>query len=95
MEIELLLLLIKEFILFLVLDGAVELKDWQRFEEVSLVLAGLAPFSTFCTYYCIDGLCYFCNTRMAYNNFPPYFVAGAVFSGFAMVNTAYYHEKSI
>jgi hypothetical protein len=24
------------------LDGAVEQKDWQRFEEVSLVLAGLA-----------------------------------------------------
>jgi molybdopterin-containing oxidoreductase family membrane subunit len=24
---------------------------------------------------------------MAYYDFPPYFVAGAVFSGFAMVNT--------
>jgi molybdopterin-containing oxidoreductase family membrane subunit len=30
---------------------------------------------------------------MAYTYFPPYFVAGAVFSGFAMVNTCLYHEK--
>jgi molybdopterin-containing oxidoreductase family membrane subunit len=26
--------------------------------------------------------------------FPPYFVAGAVFSGFAMVNTYYYEKVS-
>jgi molybdopterin-containing oxidoreductase family membrane subunit len=38
------------------LDGRA--KDWQRFEEVSLVLAGLATLSTFCAYYCIDGLCH-------------------------------------
>jgi hypothetical protein len=44
-------------------------KDWQRFEEVSLVLAGLATPLAFCTYYCIDGFCYLCNTWMAYYYF--------------------------
>jgi molybdopterin-containing oxidoreductase family membrane subunit len=59
-------------------------KDWQRFEEVSLVLAGLATPLVLLLHYCIYGFCYFCNSRMAYNNFPV-LVAG-LFSGFAMVN---------
>jgi molybdopterin-containing oxidoreductase family membrane subunit len=52
-------------------------KDWQRFEEVSLVLAGLATLCTFCTYYCIDGLCYSVIPGWHTTIFPPYFVAGA------------------
>jgi molybdopterin-containing oxidoreductase family membrane subunit len=62
-------------------------QSWQRFEEVSLVLAVSYASCSFGTYYCIDGFCYLCNTWMAHYYIPPYFVAGAVFSGFAMVNT--------
>jgi molybdopterin-containing oxidoreductase family membrane subunit len=53
----------KRIILFLVsLDG--EQKDWQRFEEVSLVLAGLTPFSTFCILLYL-WILLLCNSRMA------------------------------
>ncbi len=64
-------------------------KDWQRFEEVSLVLAGLAtPLVLSVHTICIDGLCYISNSRLAYYNFSSLLrLAGAVFSGFAMVNT--------
>lgn len=63
-------------------------KDWQRWEEVHLVLAGLAT-----------PLVLSVHTTVSFdfatsvvpgwhsNIYPPYFVAGAVFSGFAMVQT--------
>ena len=63
-------------------------KDWQRFEEVSLVLAGLATplvlsVHTIVSYDFATSVIPGWHTTI----FPPYFVAGAVFSGFAMVNT--------
>jgi molybdopterin-containing oxidoreductase family membrane subunit len=61
-------------------------KDWQRFGSFFGTCWISYSTCTFCTYYCIDGFCYFCNSWLAYN-FPSIFVAGAVFSGFAMVNT--------
>ncbi len=63
-------------------------KDWQRFEEVSLVLAGLATplvlsVHTIVSFDFATAVIPGWHTTI----FPPYFVAGAVFSGFAMVNT--------
>ncbi|SNR71153.1 NrfD/PsrC family molybdoenzyme membrane anchor subunit [Lutibacter flavus] len=63
-------------------------KDWQRFEEVSLVLAGLATplvlsVHTIVSFDFATSIIPGWHTTI----FPPYFVAGAVFSGFAMVNT--------
>ena len=63
-------------------------KDWSRFEEVSLVLAGLSTPLVFSVHSIVS-------TDIATavlpgwhtTIFPPYFVAGAVFSGFAMVLT--------
>ncbi len=63
-------------------------KDWTRFEEVSLVLAGLSTPLVFSVHSIVS-------TDFATavlpgwhaTIFPPYFVAGAVFSGFAMVLT--------
>ena len=46
-------------------------KDWQRFEEVSLVLAGLAtPFGTLRAYHRILRLCDLCNPWLAYHYLP-------------------------
>lgn len=63
-------------------------KDWQRFEEVSLVLAGLATplvlsVHTIVSFDFATSIVPGWHTTI----FPPYFVAGAIFSGFAMVNT--------
>ena len=63
-------------------------KDWQRFEEVSLVLAGLATplvlsVHTIVSFDFATSIIPGWHTTI----FPPYFVAGAIFSGFAMVNT--------
>ncbi|MCM4155347.1 NrfD/PsrC family molybdoenzyme membrane anchor subunit [Gramella sp. AN32] len=63
-------------------------KDWQRFEEVSLVLAGLATplvlsVHTIVSFDFATAVIPGWHTTI----FPPYFVAGAIFSGFAMVNT--------
>jgi Ni/Fe-hydrogenase subunit HybB-like protein len=63
-------------------------KDWSRFEEVALVLAGLSTPLVFSVHSIVS-------TDFATavlpgwhaTIFPPYFVAGAVFSGFAMVQT--------
>src|ERR1700748_2852840 len=67
---------------------AVSENTWQRFETVSLILAGIstplvllvhsAVFMDFAT-----SLDPGCHTPIS----PPYFVAGAIFSGFAMVQT--------
>ncbi len=63
-------------------------KDWQRFEEVSLVLAGLAT-PLVLSVHTIVSMDFATAVIPGWHTtiFPPYFVAGAVFSGFAMVNT--------
>ncbi len=63
-------------------------KDWQRFEEVSLVLAGLAT-PLVLSVHTIVSMDFATAVIPGWHTtiFPPYFVAGAIFSGFAMVNT--------
>jgi len=63
-------------------------RDWHRYEEVSLVLAGLATPLVFSVHSIISmdfatALVPGWHTTI----FPPYFVLGALFSGFAMVLT--------
>ncbi|NCP20691.1 MAG: hydrogenase [Flavobacteriales bacterium CG_4_9_14_0_2_um_filter_35_242] len=64
------------------------LKDWQRFEEVSLVLAGLAT-PLVLSVHTIVSMDFATSIIPGWHStiFPPYFVAGAIFSGFAMVQT--------
>jgi Ni/Fe-hydrogenase subunit HybB-like protein len=63
-------------------------KDWQRFEVVSLVLAGLATPLVF-SVHTIVSMDFATSVIPGWHTtiFPPYFVSGAVFSGFAMVLT--------
>jgi len=63
-------------------------KAWVRFEEVSLVLAGLATPLVF-SVHSIVSMDFATSVIPGWHTtiFPPYFVAGAVFSGFAMVQT--------
>lgn len=63
-------------------------KQWSRFEEVSLVLAGLATPLVF-SVHSIVSMDFATSVIPGWHTtiFPPYFVAGAVFSGFAMVLT--------
>ena len=65
-----------------------ELKHWQRFEEVSLVLAGLATPLVF-SVHSIVSMDFATSVIPGWHTtiFPPYFVLGALFSGFAMVET--------
>jgi len=63
-------------------------KDWSRYESVSLILAGLATplvlsVHTIVSFDFATSIIPGWHTTI----FPPYFVAGAVFSGFAMVLT--------
>ncbi len=63
-------------------------RTWQRYEKVSLLLAGLATplvvsVHTIVSYDFTAGIVPGWHSTI----FPPYFVAGAVFSGFAMVIT--------
>jgi Ni/Fe-hydrogenase subunit HybB-like protein len=63
-------------------------KNWQRFEEVSLVLAGMSTplvlsVHTIVSFDFATSIVPGWHTTI----FPPYFVAGAIFSGFAMVQT--------
>ncbi|NJN24844.1 MAG: polysulfide reductase NrfD [Cyclobacteriaceae bacterium] len=63
-------------------------KDWSRYETVSLILAGLATplvlsVHTIVSFDFATSIIPGWHTTI----FPPYFVAGAVFSGFAMVLT--------
>ena len=63
-------------------------KNWQRFEEVSLVLAGLATPLVLSVHSVVS--MDFATSLIPGGHatiFPPYFVAGAIFSGFAMVQT--------
>lgn len=61
-------------------------KDWQRFEEVSLVLAGLATPLVLSVHTTVS-FDFATSLVPGWHStiFPPYFVAGAIFSGFAMV----------
>jgi molybdopterin-containing oxidoreductase family membrane subunit len=63
-------------------------KAWNRFEQVSLVLAGLATPLVF-SVHSIVSMDFATSVIPGWHTtiFPPYFVAGAVFSGFAMVQT--------
>ena len=83
-------------------------KHWNRFELVSLVLAGLATPLVF-SVHSIVSFDFATSVVPGWHTtiFPPYFVAGAVFSGFAMVQTlllvmrkamkleAYIHTKHV
>jgi molybdopterin-containing oxidoreductase family membrane subunit len=63
-------------------------RHWSRFEEVSLVLAGLSTPLVF-SVHSIVSMDFATSVVPGWHTtiFPPYFVAGAVFSGFAMVLT--------
>ena len=63
-------------------------KHWNRFEEVSLVLAGIATPLVF-SVHSIVSMDFATSVVPGWHTtiFPPYFVSGAVFSGFAMVQT--------
>jgi molybdopterin-containing oxidoreductase family membrane subunit len=63
-------------------------KHWTRFEEVSLVLAGIATPLVF-SVHSIVSMDFATSVIPGWHTtiFPPYFVSGAVFSGFAMVLT--------
>ena len=63
-------------------------KAWNRFEEISLVLAGLATPLVF-SVHSIVSMDFATSVIPGWHTtiFPPYFVSGAVFSGFAMVQT--------
>jgi len=63
-------------------------KNWQRFEEVSLVLAGMST-PLVLSVHTIVSMDFATSVIPGWHTtiFPPYFVAGAIFSGFAMVQT--------
>ncbi|MFN5548093.1 MAG: NrfD/PsrC family molybdoenzyme membrane anchor subunit, partial [Bacteroidota bacterium] len=63
-------------------------KAWQRFESVSLILAGLAT-PLVLSVHTIVSMDFATSVIPGWHTtiFPPYFVAGAIFSGFAMVLT--------
>ena len=63
-------------------------RDWHRFEEVSLVLAGLST-PLVLSVHTIGSFDFATSIVPGWHTtiFPPYFVAGAIFSGFAMVLT--------
>ena len=63
-------------------------KNWQRFEEVSLVLAGIST-PLVLSVHSIVSMDFATSIIPGWHTtiFPPYFVAGAIFSGFAMVQT--------
>jgi len=63
-------------------------KDWSRYETVSLILAGLAT-PLVLSVHTIVSFDFATSVVPGWHStiFPPYFVAGAIFSGFAMVLT--------
>ncbi|HEY0246412.1 MAG TPA: NrfD/PsrC family molybdoenzyme membrane anchor subunit, partial [Mucilaginibacter sp.] len=63
-------------------------KTWQRFETVSLILAGIAT-PLVLSVHTIVSMDFATSLEPGWHTtiFPPYFVAGAIFSGFAMVQT--------
>jgi Ni/Fe-hydrogenase subunit HybB-like protein len=64
------------------------LKTWQRFETVSLILAGIST-PLVLSVHTIVSMDFATSLEPGWHTtiFPPYFVAGAIFSGFAMVQT--------
>jgi len=67
-------------------DGAA--KTWMRYESVALILAGLAT-PLVLSVHTIVSMDFATSVIPGWHStiFPPYFVAGAIFSGFAMVQT--------
>ncbi|HNP19656.1 MAG TPA: polysulfide reductase NrfD [Fulvivirga sp.] len=67
-------------------DGAA--KTWSRYESVALILAGLAT-PLVLSVHTIVSMDFATSVIPGWHStiFPPYFVAGAIFSGFAMVQT--------
>lgn len=63
-------------------------KDWNRYEQVSLILAGLST-PLVLSVHTIVSMDFATSVIPGWHTtiFPPYFVAGAIFSGFAMVLT--------
>lgn len=63
-------------------------KDWSRYESVTLILAGLAT-PLVLSVHTIVSMDFATSVIPGWHTtiFPPYFVAGAIFSGFAMVMT--------
>lgn len=63
-------------------------KDWQRYEAMSLILAGLST-PLVLSVHTIVSMDFATSVIPGWHTtiFPPYFVAGAIFSGFAMVLT--------
>ncbi len=63
-------------------------KNWQRFESVSLILAGVST-PLVLSVHTIVSFDFATSLEPGWHTtiFPPYFVAGAIFSGFAMVQT--------
>jgi Ni/Fe-hydrogenase subunit HybB-like protein len=61
-------------------------KQWQKFEQVSLILAGLCTPLVF-SVHTIVSFDFSTSVIKGWHStiFPPYFVSGAIFSGFAMV----------
>ncbi|UOF94337.1 MAG: polysulfide reductase NrfD [Bacteroides sp.] len=73
---------------FLSLGWNSSVKSWHKFESVSLVLAGLSTPLVISVHTIVS--CDFATSVIPgwhTTIFPPYFVAGAIFSGFAMVQT--------
>ena len=70
------------------LAGQVSTKHWQRHEALSLVLAGLST-PLVLSVHTIVSFDFATSVVPGWHTtiFPPYFVAGAIFSGFAMVQT--------
>jgi len=78
----------KKLYSFLSFGWSGKAKHWQRFEKVSLVLAGLATPLVF-SVHSIVSMDFATSVIPGWHTtiFPPYFVLGALFSGFAMVET--------
>ncbi|MEO7175290.1 MAG: NrfD/PsrC family molybdoenzyme membrane anchor subunit [Saprospiraceae bacterium] len=73
---------------FLSLGWTGSAKHWQRFESLSLILAGLST-PLVLSVHTIVSFDFATSVIPGWHTtiFPPYFVAGAIFSGFAMVQT--------
>ncbi len=79
---------VKKVYNFLAFGWGGSARHWSRFEEVSLVLAGLSTPLVF-SVHSIVSFDFATSILPGWHTtiFPPYFVSGAVFSGFAMVLT--------
>ncbi|GAA5220485.1 NrfD/PsrC family molybdoenzyme membrane anchor subunit [Membranihabitans marinus] len=78
----------KKFYNFLSFGWTGSAKHWSRFESLSLILAGLAT-PLVLSVHTIVSFDFATSVIPGWHTtiFPPYFVAGAIFSGFAMVQT--------